>query len=254
MREIRKIILGLMTAVLLFTPINVHAAASNIYIADDADILTDDDESEVLEYLETLSSDTKYVVATTSENSIDTTDEKLFEYYTAQYSNYDDGVAFIIDMDERVIWMSGYGKYEKSISDADATDITDNIYRYATKGDYKTCIIKAFNQADTLTNKGFILRPMRIIVSFLLAIIIGFLFSFFMAMSERSRVKMDGKGAEILLAGAAIAGTAAIYDTRRVRRSQNTSSGSHHGGGFSGGGGGFSGGGGHSGGGGGHRF
>ena len=134
-----------------------------------------------------------------------------------------------------------------------ATDITDNIYRYATKGDYKTCIIKAFNQADTLTNKGFILRPMRIIVSFLLAIIIGFLVTFFRAMLERSKVKMDGKGAEILMAGAAIAGTAAIYDTRRVRRSQNSSSGGHSGGGFSGGGGGgFSGGGGHSGGG--HSF
>lgn len=252
MREIRKIVLGLIAAVMLLTPVNAHAAASNIYIADDANILTDADEAEVLEYLETLSGDTKYVVATTDASSIDSTDEKLFDYYTARYSNYDDGMAFIIDMDERVIWMSGYGKYQKSISSADATDITDNIYRYASKGDYKTCIIKAFIQADTLTNKGFILRPMRIIVSFLLAIIIGLLFSFFMAMSERSNVKMDGKGAEILMAGAAIAGTAAIYDTRRVRRSQNSSSGSHSGGGFSGGGGGFSGGGGHSGGG--HSF
>ncbi|SDI50672.1 uncharacterized protein SAMN05421493_11660 [Pseudobutyrivibrio sp. 49] len=252
MREIKRFVLGLMAAALLFTPVDVHAAASNIYIADDADILSDEDESEVLEYLETLNSNTKYVVATTSESSMDTTDEKLFDYYTSQYSNYDDGVAFIIDMDERVIWMSGYGKYQRSISSADATDITDNIYRYASKGDYKTCILKAFNQADTLTNKGFILRPMRIIVAFLLAIIIGFLFSFFMAMSERSKVKMDSKGSEILLAGAAIAGTAAIYDTRRVRRSQNSSSGGHSGGGFSGGGGGYSGGGGHSGGG--HSF
>lgn len=252
MREIKRFVLGLMAAALLFTPVDVHAAASNIYIADDADILSDEDESEVLEYLETLNSNTKYVVATTSESSMDTTDEKLFDYYTSQYSNYDDGVAFIIDMDERVIWMSGYGKYQRSISSADATDITDNIYRYASKGDYKTCILKAFNQADTLTNKGFILRPMRIIVAFLLAIIIGFLFSFFMAMSERSKVKMDSKGSEILLAGAAIAGTAAIYDTRRVRRSQNSSSGGHSGGGFSRGGGGYSGGGGHSGGG--HSF
>ncbi len=253
MREIKRLVLGLMVVAFLFTPVNVHAAASNIYIADDADILSDTEETEVLEYLETLNSDTKYVVATTSESSADSTDEKLFDFYTARYSNYDDGVAFIIDMDERMIWMSGYGKYQRSISNADATDITDNIYRYASKGDYKTCIIKAFNQADTLTNKGFILRPMRIIVSFLIAIIIGFLFSFFMAMSERSKVKMDGKGAEILMAGAAIAGTAAIYDTRKVRRSQNNSSGGHSGGGFSGGGGGFSGGGGgHSGGG--HSF
>ncbi|SHJ66112.1 TPM domain-containing protein [Pseudobutyrivibrio xylanivorans] len=252
MREIKRLVFGLMVVAFLFTPVNVHAAASNIYIADDADILSDTEETEVLEYLETLNSDTKYVVATTSESSVKSTDDKLFDFYTARYSNYDDGVAFIIDMDERMIWMSGYGKYQRSISNADATDITDNIYRYASKGDYKTCIIKAFNQADTLTNKGFILRPMRIIVSFLIAIIIGFLFSFFMAMSERSKVKMDGKGAEILMAGAAIAGTAAIYDTRKVRRSQNNSSGGHSGGGFSGGGGGFSGGGGHSGGG--HSF
>jgi uncharacterized protein len=180
-------------------------------------------------------------------------DGKLESYYSSHYSNNSDGIAFIIDMYDREVYISGYGEISGRIKNDDATDITDNIYRYASKGDYYSCIYNAFVQADTLVNKGMILRPMRIIVSLLIAIILGFLGTFIAAMLERSHVEYSDGAAQILMTGATIAGTAVIYDTRRVRRSSDT--GVHSSGGYSGGGGGFSGGGGgggHSGGG--HSF
>ena len=257
MREIKKILLGIVAVVLLLSPIKAEAASDNIYITDDAYLMTDEEVQEIEAYLETLNPETNYVVATSDNDEYgNDPDSKLEHYYTTLYSNYDDGVAFIIDMENREIYISGYGKYQKSISNADALDITDNIYTYASKGDYCTCIIKAFQQADALTNKGFILRPMRVIVALLLSIVIGFLLTFFIAMEERASAKAAFKdsSAMVIMAGASIVGSAAVYDTKRVRRVSESSGGGHSGGGFSGGGGGFSGGGGggHSGGG--HSF
>lgn len=256
MREIKKTLLGLVAAVMLFSPIKAQAAAENIYITDDAYLLTDEEVQDIEAYLETLNPETKYVIATSDNSDYGyDADSKLEHYYTKLYSNYDDGIGFIIDMENREIYISGYGKYQKSISNADALDITDNIYRYASRGDYYTCIMKAFEQADTLTNKGFILRPMRIIVALLLAIVLGFLITFFIAMEERASAKAAFKNSDamVIMAGASIVGTAAVYNTRKVRRASDSGGSGGHSGGFSGGGGGFSGGGGgHSGGG--HSF
>jgi uncharacterized protein len=251
MREIKKLFLVIISLAFLFTPVTALAASSNYYIEDEADLLSDQEEAQLSEYFASLSTDYKYYVVTTY-SSGSNTDSKLESYYTSVYSSYDSGVAFIIDMNNREIYMSGYGEAQNKITNGDCYDITDNSYTYAKNGDYYNCIYKSFSQADTLLNHGFILRPMRYIVSLMVATILGFLLTFFRAMFERNE-KRKSCAPEILLAGA-IAGTSSIFDTQRVRRSSD--SGRSSGGGFSGGGGGgFSGGGGgggHSGGG--HSF
>ena len=121
MLEIKKIVLGFVAAAMLMVPITAQASADNIYIADDANLLSDTEEADLRSYLETLSPATKYVVATSDNNDYGVTEaDKLDAYFTSVYSNYDDGVAFIIDMQNREIYISGYGRYWKDISDADA--------------------------------------------------------------------------------------------------------------------------------------
>lgn len=254
MQEIKRFLCAAVAVFFLMLPVTVDAQTNNIYIFDDADILTYDEELKLQEYLGTLDDDMNYLVATsdTSDYGSDT-DSKLRYYYTSVYSSSDDGIAFMVDMDNREIYISGYGKAKQLIKNDDALDITDNVYRYASRGDYYDCIQKAYSQADVIVNKGFILRPMRIIVSLLLAILVGFLFTFIWAVFERSSKNIPDETAQILMAGATIAATAAIYDTRKTRRSSDSGSNfSSGGGGFSGGGGGFSGGSDHSGGG--HSF
>ena len=271
MRKIKGLLLSFLFLFLLVVPFMAEAAASNIFIGDNAELLSDQEEQELESYLSTLKADYKYVVITdaSGENG-DDADSRLAYYYDNTFSRYDDGIAFIIDMYSREIYIEAFGDIQGRIKDSDSYDITDNVYTYASRGDYYTCIRKAFKQADTLVNQGFILRPMRYIVSLLLAIVIGFLFAFYMAMLERSKSKYKDGTAQILMTGAAIAATAAVYDTRKIRKSSDDgghhgghsggfSSGGFSGGGFSGGGssgGGFSGGGfsggGHSGGG--HSF
>ncbi|WP_458458598.1 TPM domain-containing protein, partial [Pseudobutyrivibrio sp.] len=184
-------------------------------------------------------------------------DSILFDFYTDNYNSREDGVAFLIDMYHRELYLSGYGKAQYEIKNADAYDITDNVYRYASKGDYYNCILHVFEQADTLVHQGAILRPMRFAVTFLVSIILGFLLAFFVATKDRKALIKNTGQMEMLLAGASFVGGATIYDSKRVLRHESNSSGgfSSGGGSSSGGGGGFSsggGGGGHSGGG--HSF
>ncbi len=252
-KKVFRLITTMLICAFALMPITANASESNVYIADNASLLDSSEEQELYSYLESLNSDINYVVVTDDSGMYGyDVDSRLEYYYTSVYSSYSDGIAFMVDMYSREIYISGYGNVQNQITSADALDITDNVYSYASNGDYYNCIYKAMVQADTLVNEGFILRPMRIIVSLLLAIILGFLTTFFIAMNDRKKHKKDDKSDVIIMTGASIAGASAIYDTVRIRRS---SSGGGHGGGFSGGGGGFSGGGGgggHSGGG--HSF
>jgi len=235
-------------AVAFAIPFNVKAQASNVSIIDDADLLSSSEESELEEYLESLDDSINYVAVTTSSSETGyNTDSRLEHYYGLNYSTYEDGIAFIIDMVDRKVYMSGYGDIQDKLTSADATDITDNVYSYASDQDYYECMVNAFIQADTLVNKGFIARPMRIIVTGMLSVILGFLGCFYYGMSARTgNKKAVDKATSVLMPVGAMTAASAVYKTRKVRHVESSSDG---GGGFSGGGGG---GGGHSGGG--HSF
>ncbi len=250
MREIKIIFLTLFAAILLATPFTVEAKGSNVTVIDEADLLTSAEEEDLYDYLYTLDDGINYLVVTSDDYNTNT-DSTLERYYSSYYVESSDGVAFIIDMYNREIYISGYGSVKNTLTSADALDITDNVYTYASYGNYYDCILNAFEQADIVVNKGFILRPMRFIVAFLVSIILGFLGVFIWAMMERRHVVISDSAAQIIVTGMAVSGLPVVYD--RVKRPRSNGSGG--GGGFSGGGGGgFSGGGGggHSGGG--HSF
>lgn len=253
MRKVLKYMVCLVVGCLLMMPTPVHAAEANVYVIDDADIISAEEELELQSYLESLDAEYNYMAITSDYNEYNDPHKLADAYYTDIYSMDDPGVAFIIDMDTRQIYLSGHGTAKKLIDNADAIDITDNIYKYASKGEYYSCFVKGFDQVNALLNSGFILRPMRYIVAALLSIVFGFLLTFFWAMSENRKASAHAtdRMAAAVIAGAAIGASAVIYDSKRTRHVSD--SGSSGGGGWSSGGGGFSGGGGGSSGGG-HSF
>ncbi|SFR66956.1 uncharacterized protein SAMN04487829_0973 [Pseudobutyrivibrio sp. NOR37] len=257
MREIKRILMIVAVALAFAMPLSVRAASDNVSIQDDANLLSESEEQELYNYLSSLDDGINYIAVTAEDSNFNDTDSTLEYYYSNTFSKYEDGIAFIIDMYHREVYIQGYGDVQKQLRSDDCTDITDNIYRYASRQEYFDCIKMAFTQADTIVNKGFILRPMRFIVSFLISIILGYFFVFRRAMRQRAKFAPYGDIAStVVTVGAPIAGTVMVYDTIRRHRSSDSggSSGGFGGGGFSGGGGGFSGGGGggHSGGG--HSF
>lgn len=150
----------------------------------------------------------------------------------------------LIDMNTRRILLYTDGNVYSMINESYANTITDNIYTYASDGDYDRTVEKAFTLATRIMGGQKVAQPMRLITSILTALCIGFLISFIIISLTSS-----GKKGETEFSTANI--RSQLVNQIFLRHTHEYVS-SDSGGGSSGGGGG--GGGGSSGGGGGHSF
>ena len=161
----------------------------------------------------------------------------------AELFGSENGVLFIIDMGNRNIWLCADGDMKSVVTVGKANSITDNIYEYASDGDYYKCAAKAFSQVMTLLRGGRISQRMKHITNALLALILAFILNYALLLLTTS---IDQAAADELLAtvGVGIAVTGARTKLASVKRTYNPpSSGGGSGGGGGGGGGGASGGG-----------
>ena len=178
------------------------------------------------------------------------------ELYKEQFGTAD-GVIFLIDMGNRMLWITGSGTLSKTLTNSIADAITDNIYHDAMYGRYYNCARDAFEQIYTVLSSGRILMPMKYISNAFLAIVIATLIAYWVLriISGRSFAK-KGKilvsvDANVQLAEVICMKTSTTKTYDPIRSSGGGGGGGRSGGGFSGGGGG---GGGGSFSGGGHRF
>lgn len=231
----------------------VHAAEDSgnvlydVIIEDDADLLTDEEEDMLSFTMEDIAVYGNVAFKTIDEN--DTTTERYIENYYSTLFGSRSGIVFMIDMDNRNIWIYCDGDIYDVIRSDDADTITDNVYTYASDGNYFACAYEAFSQALTLLEGYKIARPMKYISNAILAAVLALMINYFVVKAMSLSTKPGGK--ELLDA------TRHKYEFTNINTEHvNTtrtyspqSSGSSGGGGRSGGGGG-----GRSGGGGGHRF
>lgn len=148
----------------------------SVYIDDDQDLLTDDEEQSLIEEMIPI---TEYGNA--GFISCDNTSESTASYSARRYSSLfgsDSGAVLVIDMGQRMIYIKNNGAVSKIITNAYSNTITDNIYRYASDGDYYSCASAAFSQIYTVLRGGKIAQPMRYISAALLALVIGFLINY----------------------------------------------------------------------------
>ena len=172
-------------------------------------------------------------------------EEKNEEFFGAGTNS----IIFVIDMDERVIYLDSMGSMKKYITKAHANTITDNTYRYATKGEYFSCANEAFYEVLTLLKGRRLSQPMKYISNAFLAIVLAMLANFCIVKILSVKHKPNRK--ELLTGmykGLTLNEPHTVF-THQTKQYSPQSSGS---GGSSGGGGGGGGGGGHSGGG--HSF
>ena len=154
----------------------------------------------------------------------------------------------IIDLSTRQLAVWSTDDIMKTMTQSKAYIITDNIYSYASRGDYKSCAETAFNLMAKVFRGEKITGPMRYISNILLAILAAILLAY-LVISARLEQEVKVALPEIVTA---TAGAGAVIAAKRLTRTVRHSSGSGGGGGGFGGGGG--GGGGFSGGGGSHGF
>ncbi|NBJ92746.1 TPM domain-containing protein [Parablautia muri] len=159
------------------------------------------------------------------------------------------GCLFLIDMDNREIYIFSDGAVYKTITSSYADTITDNVYRYASKADYFSCALRAFAQIHTLLSGQKIAQPMKYISNLLLALILAALINYFVVRISSGTAKPSDR--ELLQsASTRFAFTNPQMKLTHQSKVYSPPSNSSGGGGSRSGGGG----GGRSGGGGGHRF
>ncbi len=220
-----------------------------IVVEDEAELLTEEERLELLEEMKKITAYGNAAFLTVDRND-GSTEELARSYYRKQFGT-DSGTVFLIDMDNRNIWIHSDGGIYQVITAAYANTITDNVYRYASREDYYGCAREAFRQIQALLEGQKIAQPMKYISNALLALILALLgnFGLIIFFTRLRKPREDAILADIhrKLHYSGIVGT---Y-THQTQIYDPVSRGS--GGGRSGGGGG-GGGGGRSGGGGGHSF
>ena len=248
--NMRKIIASILVIITIFIGCNVKALKleytneSTNYkavIDDEADLLSDDEETLLLEQIKELTSFGHIIFKSIDSNPTSSVSYSESYYYN-NYGN-ESGSLFFIDMDNRKIIITSAGSNYKIITKAKANIITDNVYKYASSEQYYNCAKKAFEQIDTLLNNGKIAEPMRYVSNIVIALISAFFINIFFVLSNSSTKKAQNKD---IIDGAKVdfnigeitgrkTGTHSVYNPP----SSSSSGGGHSSGG---GGGGFSGG------------
>ena len=219
-----------------------------VYMMDQIDLLSDEEEAKLIEDMKPITAygNVAFISARAYGDDTGSYAKDVYRRLMGTQS----GMIFVIDMQNRNIWIHSNGRVYQTITRAYANTITDNIYRYATRGEYYECAKQAYEQAFTLLEGGRIAQPMKYITNALFALITAVLLNYLLAAWSRRREKAQ----EPEVFGAITAGIAAGLTGKKmiVRRKHYSprSSGSSGGSSGGGGGGGSSGGGG----GGGHSF
>lgn len=147
-----------------------------VVVEDDAQLLSDEEEAELITQMQEITAYGNAAFKTIDDN------DRSAEYYARQYYQNrfgtDSGTLFLIDMDNRKIWIHSDGAVYRVITTAYANTITDNVYRYASSGDYGECAMEAFGQIHTLLRGQKISQPMKYISNGLLAVIAALILNY----------------------------------------------------------------------------
>ncbi len=213
-----------------------------VYISDDADLLTEQEEADLQKVMQPITEFGNVAFKTTANNASST--EYFSEAYYKELWGRESGTIFVIDMANRYLYIYSDGAVYRTITDAYADTITDNVYTYATNQQYYQCAAKTFEQIGTVLEGGKIAQPMKYASNAFLAVIISFIILYFWVKIV-SASKKPSKS-ELLLGMQTLQSMGAVQArfTHETKTYSPQSSSSGGGGGSSGGGGG--GGGGHS--------
>lgn len=220
-----------------------------VVIEDDAELLMDYEREELAEVMKEITVWGNVVFKTIDDNPTST---GLFaERYYHELFDKNSGTLFLIDMDNRNIWIFSDGAVYRTVTQSYADTVTDNVYRYASREEYYECAAKVFEQITSLLKGQRIAQPMKYISNFLLAATLALLFNFVFVLSVTKirRPRQDELLRTVQKRFTSTKVNATFTHKSKTYSPQSSGSSGGGGGGHSGGGGG-----GHSGGGGGHSF
>ena len=230
---------------LLTITARAEGTTGTLLIADDAHLLSEEekarlieDYSAITEYMGAAFVSTDYSPGSTS---------SFAEECAIRYYRNDPAVLFLIDMDDREIYVYANGTAQKTISKADARAITDNIYKSASRGDYYECADGAFRQIYAKCTGQKLARPVKHITNALIAVLVGILINYLITAYSRipkaerrtkGEIKASVSSKMAHMPGIALGAAIVLSSAKHYKSSSSGSGGGGGGGGHSGGGGG----------------
>ncbi|MBO4627761.1 MAG: TPM domain-containing protein [Lachnospiraceae bacterium] len=148
------------------------------YLTDHANLFEGEDLSELHKSMEKLSEYGNVGIYTIADSHYGmNTATYASELYDKNFGTQS-GFLFVIDMATREIYIETDGYIGDYVTPAKALTITDNVYRYASRGDYADCANNAILQALRLLEGKSISQKMRIVSCIFLAVISALLLNF----------------------------------------------------------------------------
>lgn len=152
-----------------------------VIIEDDAELLTEDEERQLVKTMAEITPYGNVAFKSITVNNMGSgaagTESYARDFYREQFGT-DSGTLFLIDMENRKLWIHSDGAVYKVITTAYANTITDNVYRMASNEEYFDCANEVFTQITTLLQGNKIAQPMKYINNALLAVIAALLLNF----------------------------------------------------------------------------
>ena len=165
-----------------------EATGYEILVDDEAGLLTYDEQKQLIEVMKECTDYGFIFFVSTDEDDFPSVDDFAQDYYRSLVPD-ENGVMLLIDMNFRKIWIYSEGELQYVVTGSKANIIADNIYTYATEGDYYTTARKGFEQIGAVLSGRRIAQPMKYISNVCLAILLSLIINYFFARLVSQKVK-----------------------------------------------------------------
>lgn len=158
MKNIRSFVFAWLTVVLLLLGMQTAFASEGERVFDGAGLFTAEEASELSAGIDALRNkmDMDVAIVTTEENSA-TAEEYADQFYEDNgFGTGSDhsGVLFLIDMDNREVWISTEGKMIRYLTDDRIETILDDAFEYLPDGDYYGAAASFLNSVEVFYEQG----------------------------------------------------------------------------------------------------
>lgn len=158
-----------------------------VSIEDDANLLTAEERSQLVDYMYPIT-EFGYVAFKTISSNTQSTSGYAYNYCMDNFGS-NSNILFLIDMDNRELFIHSNGYINRVLGKNYANTITDNVYKYASDGNYFGCAAEAFNEVYIVLTDGKIAQPMKYICNALLAVIVAILLNYAIAFASSTTKK-----------------------------------------------------------------
>ncbi len=148
-------LVGVLLCIVMSLSLSLSAYASERQVYDDAGLFSDEEVTELTEAVDKAEDETGWdlMLLTVDDASVVSTQDYAEEKFN-EYTESDDGIAFVLDMNARVFYIATAGETYEYIVDTRLNKMLDHATEYAGSGDYKQAMIAMLDDTVTYYQDG----------------------------------------------------------------------------------------------------